>query len=385
MTFGIFPLPLDAAGEERARRLHAQSIVIDLLYWGPMTYRSFDEDMEQRLRLSYDVHRSPFLSLVEAHRLPGDLATSSSGFPAMQQVFDASGITGGHYPLMVGEPGLLLSSAAHFARLADRLDWVRKVSSTKDFQVAKEQGQLAWFGLCQPTTPISKDLSMLSKAYDLGLRVLMLTYNDQDLVGSGCTEQTDTGLSRFGDQVVAACNELGIAVDTAHCGRQTTLDACERSTKPVFATHTAAAGVYLHDRGKSDEELCAIAATGGVIGVVTVPFFLADVDTADLTTWLDHVDYISDLVGWQHVGIGTDWPMAGPKFTMERLGDFAAANGFRAAEHGTGDVTRNLSGFDDYRDTVNLTRGLVSRGYTDEQITGILGGNALRAFEQTIG
>jgi membrane dipeptidase len=382
--FGSFDFGLTSEQETRAKELHDESVVIDLLYWGPVAYRSFDERMEATLKKIFATHGNPERALLDAYQLGGRLAVQGV-FPEFHDAWKASGLTGGHYPLMVGSEALLLRSAAHLQRLVDSLPWVRRVLRTDDFTEAKRNGQLAWFGLCQPTQPISRDLSLLDAAHDFGLRALMLTYNDQDLVGAGCTERTDPGLSTFGTRVVERCNDLGVIVDTAHCGKQTTLDACRFSAAPVIASHAAAEAVYRHDRGKSDEELEAIAATDGIVGVVTVPFFLAQLKDATMHTWLDHVDHIAKTTGWQHVAIGTDWPMAGPKWTMERLGEFAEASGFRADEHGTDATTSNLPGFDDYRDLPNLTRGLVSRGYTDEQIVGILGGNAMRVFSKVIG
>src|SRR5207253_1958845 len=130
-------------------------------------------------------------------------------------------------------------------------------------------------------------------------------------VGVGCTERVDAGLSNFGLQVVERCNQLGVIVDTSHCGRLTTLDACRASRTPVIANHASARAVHAHVRGKSDEELDAIAASGGLIGVVAVPFFLAG-GHPTIEAMLDHIDYIAGRVGWRHVGIGTDWPLQAP-------------------------------------------------------------------------
>jgi membrane dipeptidase len=218
------------------------------------------------------------------------------------------------------------------------------------------------------------------------LDVCELAYNRMNFVAGGCTDRYDPGLSHFGLQFVQRCNEVGVIVDTAHTGRQSTLDACEASSKPVVATHTSAAELYACDRAKSDEELRALAGTGGVIGVYAVPFYLAALDGSQPTIELffDHVDYLCELVGWQHVAIGTDWPIALPhdlqrRILMPRLED----HGFRE-EHNI-DVTTTLAGFRDPRDFPNITRGLVSRGYDDDQIRGILGENFLRVFEDVCG
>jgi membrane dipeptidase len=153
---------------------------------------------------------------------------------------------------------------------------------------------------------------------------------------------------------------------------------------PVNANHTAAQGVYFHARGKSDDALRAIAATGGVIGVVAVPAFLTSHAAPSIEHMLDHIDYIVSLVGWQHVAIGTDWPLQAPvRLLRAILSTENKAVGFRDEDRL--DVTRRLAGLDDCRDLPNITRGLVKRGYSDEQIRGILGENALRVFGEICG
>ena len=212
----------------------------------------------------------------------------------------------------------------------------------------------------------------------------MLTYNRMDHIGVGCTERVDAGLSMFGLDVVKHCNELGMIVDVSHCGHLTTLDACRHSAKPVTANHTAARSLYPAARAKSNEALRAIADTGGVIGVVAVPFFLSGGTSPSIEHMLDHIDYIADLVGWRHVALGTDWPLQAPdEVLLTTLGTEISNIGFRAADRI--DVTQRLVGFDDCRDLPNITRGLVKRGFDDEQIRGILGENALRVFEAVCG
>jgi membrane dipeptidase len=265
----------------------------------------------------------------------------------------------------------------------DRLPWIRRVTRAREIREAKLQGVLAVYGNCQPTYGLPRELEAIDRAYEKGLRVLMLTYNRMDYVGAGCTERVDAGLSRFGLQVVERCNRLGIIVDTSHCGPQTTLDACRFSAAPVLANHTSASAHFAHARGKSDAELEAIASTGGVVGIVAVPFFLAS-GTPTIDAMLDHIDYVARRVGWRHVGIGTDWPLQSTEpLLRETVGGLLAEIGFRPEDQI--DVTQTLIGFKDYRDFPNITRGLVKRGYSDEQIGGILGENFLRVFAQVCG
>jgi membrane dipeptidase len=384
MTFGDYPLELTQEQEQRARRLHEESVVIDLLYWGPASHRAYTTAMEAELRASHAVHQDALRTSMEAMHLPARMAMAGT-FPELRDIWAASGITAASVQLQVGDATLLLESAGYLNAVAAGLDWVRRVNTAEDIVQAKAQGQLALFGHCQPITPVSRDLSLLAHAHDLGLRVLMLTYNQQDAVGAGGTEIHDAGLSAFGKRVVRQCNDMGIVVDTAHCGAETTLSACRESGAPVIASHTSAKSVFAHDRGKSDDVLRAVAGTGGVIGVVTVPFFIGPPRKADLNTWADHVEHVAELVGVEHVGIGTDWPMPGPIFALDLVADFAARNGFRGAEHAIDDTGYTLAGFDDYRDMPNLTRVLVGRGWADDDVRAVLGGNALRVFREILG
>lgn len=380
--FGTFDFGLTSEQEERSARLHGESIIVDLVYWGPATYRSFAGDLEAREKSAYEVHRDNSRVILDAFDI--EFRSARGGSFDLKSVWEPSGLTAGTFPIQAGSDFWLAWSGAVFA-VAEEIPWIRKVRRAADIREAKRAGQLALFGHLQPAlAPISRDLSLLQKAHDLGLRVVMLTYNDQDHVGAGCTDRSGAGVSNFGKRVIERCNELRMIVDTGHCNKQTTLDACKLSSAPVIASHTSAEAVYRHDRGKTDEELEAIAATGGVIGVVTVPFFLGAMDGVDMTTWLDHVDHLVKLVGWEHVAVGTDWPMTGSKWMLGPFLAWSLGVGFRE-EHGVGMLNQNLRGFDDYRDFPNITRGLVSRGYRDHEIAGILGGNALRVFEQVLG
>jgi len=222
-------------------------------------------------------------------------------------------------------------------------------------------------------------------AHELGIMdVCELAYKRMTFIAAGCTERYDPGLSHFGLEFVKRCDEVGVIIDTAHTGRQSTLDACKASTEPVIASHTSAEALYRFDRAKSDEELKAIASTGGVIGVYAIPRFLGPSGEKTIELMLDHIDYIVDLVGWEHVAIGIDWPLPLPTRLLNPLLSAAArANGFQPQHEG--DRTETLLGFRDPRDWPNITRALVARGYSEDAIRGIIGENFLRVFEQVCG
>lgn len=380
--FGNYDFGLNAEQEERAKRLHAESIIIDTLFQGPCGYRSFTDEMLATLKEEYEQHRKPDMALWSAVKMPIRRAIKGE-FPDFYDCWHDSGLTAGNRQTGGSAPGDDMDSYALNQAQFDNLPWLIKATKAEDFRRAKEQDIHAGFVSTQNTLQFGHDLNKLNEAWDFGLRMIQLTYNSVNFVGGGCTDRVDCGVTDYGKKFIERMNELGIIVDTGHCGRQTTLDACELSKAPVVASHTSAEAVHKHDRAKSDEEFQAIAATGGYIGVYAVGMFLTNEKPATVDHMLDHIDHIAKLVGPEYVGIGTDWPMQAPEWGVEMLARHAMDIGFRE-EHGV-TAPKNLIGFDDYRDYPNFTRGLVARGYSDDEIKGILGGNFLRVFEAVCG
>jgi membrane dipeptidase len=379
-------LHLTAAQEARAAQLHRDSIIVDLLsqHAGSSIFGHYSEALQSELRIRVVGAADGFDRYWEAVYWPYEVAKLGRS-DLIREWYVASGLTCGcyHIPVHDGRDAQALKLEGLTSRYA-MLAWLRYVTTAEEIRQAKREGVVAFYGNWQPTTPLPRDLQAISAAYDRGLRSLTLTYNLMDNVGVGCTERVDAGLSTFGVEVVRHCNALGIVADVSHCGHLTTMDACRQSKRPVNANHTAARGVYAHARGKTDEGLRAIAETGGVIGVVAVPAFLTGDAVPSIDHMLDHIDYIAGLVGWQHVAIGTDWPLQAPEEIQRAL--LSPGNkelGFRDGD--CLDVTQRLVGFADCRDLPNITRGLVKRGYSDAQIRGILGENALRVFADVWG
>ena len=383
--FGRYDFGLSAEQQARAARLHRESIICDLLFWGPCTYLSCTPEMERELEDLWELHRNPIatslLGIFQAQR-----RATAGNFPSFKVCWDASGVTAGNRMVDgFSTSEVLLFSFGHNQAMFDTLPWVVKALKAEDIRRAKAEGRHAGWINTQLSRGVDASFpKLIESAHAMGLRMIQLTYNTMTFLGGGCSERTDAGLSTAGAKVIGTMNELGIIVDTGHCGRQTTLDACALSGMPVIASHTAAEAVYRCDRGKSDEEIEAIAATGGLVGLVTNPQFLGPGKSVGMNTWLDHMDHIVDLVGWEHAAIGTDWPMPLPKSILAKAhARFVAESGWPVKDAGV--FTQNLAGFDDYRDFPNLTRGLVQRGYSDQQIKGILGENFLRVFEEVCG
>ena len=384
-----FPFGLNPEQEARAESLHRESIIFDMLaqYAGSELFAHYPDELRTELDRRLAEKTSHAAMLTEAIYWPFELAARGKS-DLIRDWLLSSGITCGVYSIedALEEAADPLSSQwdVRLVRYA-QLPWLRYVTTAAEIREAKRDGVVAMYANFQPTTPLARNADSIEAAHRKGLRSLMLTYNRMDHVGVGCTERVDAGLSMFGVEVVDHCNELGIMVDVSHCGHLTTLDACRHSRKPVNANHTSARGVYAHARSKSDEELKAVAETGGIIGVVAVPHFLSNREHPSMEEMLDHIDYIVNLVGGQHVALGTDWPWPVPdRVLATALGPaYSARVGFRPEDRI--DRTKRLQGFRDCRDLRNITRGLVARGYVDDSIRGILGENALRVFEEVCG
>lgn len=382
---GQFDFGLTPAQEARAQQLHRDSIVIDLLsqHAGGNIFSHYPAALQADFRRRMTTQRSRLDGLAEAIYWPYEMSRLGKS-DLIREWLQASGLTCGTYGIDVQdghhpENHRWEEIALQYASLP----WLKYVTTAGEIRQAKRDGIIAAYAHCQPVDPAPPDLKAFDAAYAKGLRSFMLTYNRMDHIGIGCTERVDAGLSMFGVEAVKHCNDIGMIVDVSHCGHLTTLDACRHSKQPVNANHTAARSLHHHVRCKSNEALRAIAATGGVVGVVAVPSFLTAAAVPSIEHMLDHIDYIADIIGWQHVAIGTDWPLQAPDdVLLATLGAQAQTIGFRAQDL---ELTRRLVGFDDCRDLPNITRGLVRRGYSDEQIQGILGENALRVFEQVCG
>jgi membrane dipeptidase len=378
---------LSLAQEERATRLHHRAIIFDFVnqhVGGSNLFAAYPPELLEDLDARVAANPSDWAKLTEAEYWPYELARIGKS-DLIREWYRQSGLTCGTYGIGVHDGHDPLSLKLDIAnRVFDHLPWIRRATTAADIRRAKAEDSVALYAQWQPVSPMPRDLTAIDRAYAKGLRSFMLTYNRMDNIGVGCTERVDAGLSNFGVEVVAHCNALGLLLDTSHCGTLTTLDACRHSKAPVTANHTASKALFNHARGKSDEECRAIADTGGVIGIVAAPAFLTDSRAPSLAHMLDHIDYVAELVGWQHVALGTDWPLQAPIALLNAtLGKQASEIGFRDQDRL--DLSARLAGFDDYRDLPNVTRGLVSRGYDDEQIIGILGENALRVFAQVCG
>jgi membrane dipeptidase len=221
--------------------------------------------------------------------------------------------------------------------------------------------------------PLEGDLDMVSEFYRLGVRSMLPTYNLQNEAGSGCLDPIDEGLTRYGRDLVRRMNEVGMFVDGSHCSTRTGLDLSSTSEQPMIYSHSGMRGLWEHPRNITDEQALACAATGGVVGLAGVGIFLGP-NTATLDALVAHIEYAIDLVGIEHVGLGSDYCFDGEDFAAE-----AAANPdlFPAAYTKWGPLQ-----FIEPEALLHLDGALTARGYDVDSVAAILGGNFRRVAAQ---
>ncbi|MBW1713329.1 MAG: dipeptidase [Deltaproteobacteria bacterium] len=264
----------------------------------------------------------------------------------------------------------------------EEADLIMPVFSTDDILEAKRLGKTGIILGFQNTSAIEDDLDLLAVFKALGVRVIQLTYMESNLVGQGCLERIDAGLTNFGLEVVEEMNRLGLLIDLSHVGQRTTMEAIEASRDPVAFTHANPLGVCDHPRNKPDEAIKALAAKGGVVGATIFPPFLPAGNNSTLKDFVKVIDYLVELVGIAHVGIGTDFTEGQPREFFDWLLTGRSKKGpALKLDH----PLRLPPGIQSSAEFGNLTGLLHQAGYAEEDIKKIVGGNFMRLFKQVWG
>lgn len=281
-----------------------------------------------------------------------------------------------------GEAILRIADWLHIIR--ERSHELMRVTDVEGFHQAKADNRLGILFHFQNSLPLEQSIELVDVYHALGVRVIQLTYNVRNFVGDGCLEPNDAGLSAFGRRLIKAMNRAGIAVDCSHTGIQTTLDAMDVSEQPVVFSHNLAKGVCDSPRNLTDEQIKRVAETGGVIGINGFPPFVAKKRRPTLDDLLKHVDYIADLVGVEHVGIGIDFEYIGDSMQEASKAhyDYFVKTGQWDPKDYPPPPYYYPSGLDDPRCFPNLTKALLERGYNEQETKKVLGGNFMRVYSQ---
>jgi membrane dipeptidase len=253
------------------------------------------------------------------------------------------------------------------------------IERVDDIARAKREGRLGVIFGCQGLpSKIDNDLDLLRILHKLGLRVAQLTYNERNPMGNGCLEMPDAGLSQFGRVAIREMNHLGIVVDLAHAGARTARDAIDASAKPIVVSHANARALNDNPRNVPDDVLEALGARGGVIGITAYsPFVELKPGTRPtLDDVVTHIAHVAERAGVETVGIGTDLFEGESLVRFERFFRVRYPDVIR---HYTME-TVSAEGFTRVDDFPRLTEALVRRGFTDDEILGILGGNYQRVL-----
>lgn len=272
-------------------------------------------------------------------------------------------------------------------RVADNPDRFLVALEARDFERAKREKKLAVMMNFQNSSMLEGDVDNVDALHALGMRCFQLTYNSRNLIGDGCLERTNAGLSDFGVEVVERMNKLGVLVDLSHCGVQTTLDGIAFSDQPVAITHSMVETMRPgHPRAKTDEQIKALADKGGVFGVAALGYFIGKNPGSDTTIehYADHIEHAVNAIGIEHVGLSTDYPVRGLKswITKEewyepRLKIFKPSYDVQWPPY-----IPELDTPDRFR---NLLAVLDRRGWKTGNLEKLLGGNWLRLFKDVFG
>lgn len=299
-----------------------------------------------------------------------------------------SGYTGFNASLASRDLKVALASLADWRnRVKENSDKLIHATTADDFVKAKKENKAAVMFGFQNATMIEKSIDNINTLYEAGTRWIQLTYNERNLLGDGCTERTNAGLSDFGIEAVERMNELGIVVDLSHCGRQTTNDGIKFSKTGASLNHTMCEALYKnHPRAKTDAQIKAMADKGGVIGIICLGYMIGPDPGGKTTldTYVDHIDHAVKIAGIDHVGVAADFAIQGLEATgatrenwyVPRLTRFKPSYQVRWPPW-----IPELEKPDRYQSVARL---LKKRGYSSGAIEKILGQNWLRYFRETL-
>ena len=261
--------------------------------------------------------------------------------------------------------------AAAFRRRVLTDDRFVLAGTVADVNRARRDGKLAVAFDLEGTVALDGDLAMVETFHALGVRTMLMAYNQQNLAGGGCHGE-DTGLAPFGRDVVAEMNRIGMVVDASHCSPRTTFDLFEASTAPVVFSHSNARAVYDHPRNITDEQMRGCAATGGVVGINGIGIFLGD-NVNDTDTFVRHVEHAVDVVGPDHVGLGLDYV-----FDTKELEDFLREKAKLFPPGTKGYDPSTVQRFVEPGRVPEIAAALRDRGWPEPAVRGVLGSNFLR-------
>ena len=360
-------IPLSAAEEERVNRIVDENPVISIHEHPHVLPEDIGEIYEYR-RLGRNVTAFEGLS-------KSCLACIFDNL--MDGVCPITSKAGWKWGDVLHDLGMKLCDIAH-------QDFIVIAKRVADILLAHNEGKIALVLCLESSTPIENELDRIDILYGFGVRLMGLVYNESNTLGTGLKEDRDGGLTDFGRRCVERMNKLGMAIDTAHCSDQTTLDAVEVSKKPIFATHTGARALWDIKRLKPDNVLKTIADKGGLIGIEAAPHttLTKGYPEQNIESFMEHFEYIKNLVGIDHVTFGLDTNY-GDHVGLHRTCATTLSINKAFSKAISDEEPPYVKGLENPTEgSWNIVRWLVKHGYSDEDIVKVVGGNTIRVLRQ---
>ena len=256
-----------------------------------------------------------------------------------------------------------------------------------DVRTAHEEGRTAIFFGFQNCSPIEDNIGLVEVCYQLGVRFMQLSYNNQSLLAAGCYEVDDPGITRMGRQVIKEMNRVGLVVDMSHSANRSTLEAIEISERPIAITHANPSNWYDALRNKSDDVLKSLSQSGGMLGFSMYPHHLKGKSDCQLEDFCGMIARTADMMGVERIGLGSDLCQDQPDSVVEWM-----RNGTWTREKDFGEGSASFAGFPeqpnwfkDNRDFKNILNCLRKTGFSEIEVERIAGLNWLDFFERSFG
>lgn len=256
-----------------------------------------------------------------------------------------------------------------------------------DVRRAQAENKTAIFFGFQNPSPIEDDIGLVEVCHTLGARFMQLTYNNQSLLATGCYEEVDTGVTRFGKQVIAEMNRVGLVIDMSHSAERSTLEAIQLSERPISITHANPSWWHPALRNKSHELLTELTAAGGMLGFSLYPHHLKDSTDCTVASFCEMVAESASRYGAANLGLGSDLCQDQPDsvVTWMRNGRWSKQMDYGEGSESAPGFPDQPSWFRDSRDFNNIASGLQAVGFTAEEIAGVMGNNWLRFYDESFG
>lgn len=272
-------------------------------------------------------------------------------------------------------------------RYADiaRQNTVYIARSYSDLVKAKRLKQTALLPSLEAASILENEIDRVDMLYGFGIRCMGITYNEANTLGSGLVEKRDGGLTNFGRRVVERMNTLGMMIDISHCGDQTSMDVIETSRHPVLMTHAGARELWNTPRMKPDDLLKACAEKGGLIGICAAPNTTLTKSSPDHTieSVMEHFEYIADLVGIDHVGLGPDTFFGDHVALQNAFDDMLGISDSHSGEDF--EESPYVEGLENPSEAMrNMIGWLVKKGYPIKSIAKVAGQNAMRVMKEIL-